>query len=337
MRERSRIVRGVKGTSNWTAYNAAQSEEKRRFVELLADLCAGVPQPEQAKGRPRLPLADMIFAAVYKTYVGFSARRFTTDLRDAYAEGLIDSRPHFNSVNRYMASRKLTEPLKELITVSSLPLKAIETGFAVDSSGFSGSRYKRWFDHKYGKDKDRRDWFKVHLVCGFRTQVVTGVDISGWTVHDNYFFAPMIKKTAENFEVREIAADKAYLAKKNMEMVDALGGMPYILFKARNVEPQDDGIWARMYHLFHYRREEFMERYHQRSAAETVFSMIKTKFGPAVRSKSEWGQVNIVLCKVMCHNICVVIRATHELGIDADFGSRRTFGSETPLEPKLFI
>ena len=322
---------------NWTAYNAAQVEEKRRFVELLADLCAGVPQPEQATGRPRLPLADMIFAAAYKTYVGFSARRFTTDLRDAYAEGLIDSRPHFNSVNRYMANRLLTEPLKELVAVSSLPLKAIETDFAVDSSGFSGSRYERWFDTKYRKGKDRRDWFKAHLVCGVRTQVVTGVDISGWTVHDNYFFAPLVKQTAQNFAVREVAADKAYLSHRNMEMVEALGGTPFIPFKSRNVEPKDDGIWAKMYHLFHYRREEFMERYHQRSAAETVFSMIKTKFGPSVRSKSEWGQVNEVLCKVLCHNICVVIRATHELGVEATFGSKRTFGSENELEPKLFI
>jgi len=30
---------------NWTAYNAAQQEEKTRFAELLADLCHSVPQP----------------------------------------------------------------------------------------------------------------------------------------------------------------------------------------------------------------------------------------------------------------------------------------------------
>ena len=60
---------------NWTAYNAAQSEEKTRFVALLADLCSGIPQPERAPGagRPRLPLSDMIFASVFKVYVGFSS------------------------------------------------------------------------------------------------------------------------------------------------------------------------------------------------------------------------------------------------------------------------
>jgi hypothetical protein len=112
---------------NWTAYNAAQSEEETRFAELLADLCRTVEQPEQSMGRPRLPLSDMLFAAAYKVYVGFSARRFTSDLKDAQAQGLIGNAAHFNSVNRYMANPELTDALKSLVTASSLPLKAAES------------------------------------------------------------------------------------------------------------------------------------------------------------------------------------------------------------------
>jgi hypothetical protein len=92
-------------------------------------------------GRPRLPLADMLFAAAYKVYVGFSARRFTCDLKDAHTRGLIGNTAHFNSVNRYMANPEITEALKSLVTLSSLPLKAVESDFAVDSSGFSTSRF----------------------------------------------------------------------------------------------------------------------------------------------------------------------------------------------------
>ncbi|MCH7639900.1 MAG: SWIM zinc finger family protein, partial [Bacteroidetes bacterium] len=63
---------------NWTAYNAAQSEEKTRFGILLADLCRGIQQPiREGRGRPALPLADMLFASAYKVYTGFSSRRFT--------------------------------------------------------------------------------------------------------------------------------------------------------------------------------------------------------------------------------------------------------------------
>lgn len=318
---------------NWTAYNAAQSEEKARFAELLADLCGSIEQPAQGKGRPRLPLSDMVFAAVYKVHCGFSSRRFTSDLREAEIAGLIGKAAHFNSVNRYLSSCELTDILKELVVLSSLPLRAVETDFVVDSSGFSTGRYARWLEKKWGRPTKTsyREWFKAHLVCGVRTKIVTSMDVSGSTVHDAYFLPPLMRQTAQNFEVREVAADKAYLSHVNTETIECLGGTPFIPFKARNVEPKTDSAWARMYHLFHYRREEFLEHYHKRSSVESVLSMMKAKFGSSVRSKSEMGQVNEVLCKVLCHNICVLIRATHDLGIDA------AFGSESPLEPKLFL
>lgn len=90
-----------------------------------------------------MPLSDMVFASTYKVYVGFSARRFTSDLREAFVDGLIDTTPHFNSVNRYLSDPALTGVLRELVTASALPLKAIEDDFAVDSSGFSTCRYVR--------------------------------------------------------------------------------------------------------------------------------------------------------------------------------------------------
>jgi transposase len=311
----------VIGSPNWTAYNAAQSEEKTRFAGLLADLCSGIPQPEQTNGRPRLPLCDMVFASAYKVYVGFSSRRFCTDLQEACEDGHISRAPHFNSVSNYLSDPALTSILKELVVLSSLPLKVVETDFVVDSSGFSTGRYISWSEKRWGRPSknDYREWFKAHLVCGVRTKIVTSVDISGSMVHDTYFLPMLMKQTAENFEVREVAADKAYLSHTNTETIERLGGVPFIPFKSRNVEPKTDSAWARMYHLFHYRREEFMEHYHKRSSIESVFSTIKAKFGNSVRSKSEMGQVNEVLCKVLCHNICVLIRAMHELGIEPIF------------------
>jgi len=202
--------------------------------------------------------------------------------------------------------------------LSSLPLKAVETDFVVDATCFSTGRFGGWYDKRYGKT-DRREWFKAHLVCGVKSKIVTGVDKSGWTVHDGYFLPSLVKQTAENFEVREVAADKAYLSHMNTEAIDRVGGTPFIPFKSRNVKPKTNSAWARMYHLFHYRQEEFMAHYHKRSSIESVFSMLKAKFGDHVRSKSEMGQVNEVLCKVLCHNICVLIRAMHELGIEPSF------------------
>lgn len=306
---------------NWPAYNAAKCEEKKRFVALLADLCGGVPQPPRlpGAGRSPLPLSDMVFAATYKVYVGFSSRRFTTDLRDAFVGGFVNTTPHFNSVSNYMVKPELTEILETLVTISSLPLKAVETDFAVDSSGFSTSRFIRWYNKKYGCEVDNREWVKVHLMCGVKTKIVTGVDVSGWTAHDTSYFVPLLERTAAHFGVEKVSADKAYLSHKNVQAAEGVGATPFIPFKSNTVPPAEDSAWSRMYHYFMFNREEFAAHYHRRSNIESAFSMIKGKFGDSVRSKSDAGQINEALCKVLCHNICVLVQAIHELGIEPTF------------------
>jgi hypothetical protein len=49
----------------------------------------------------------MLFGAIYKVYVGISARRSTCDLKEAYASGLIGNTPHVNKVNRYITNPEL--------------------------------------------------------------------------------------------------------------------------------------------------------------------------------------------------------------------------------------
>ena len=130
-------------------------------------------------------------------------------------------------------------------------------------------------------------------MCGVSTRVVTSVDISGWTANDTSYFVSLVERTAEHFPVKEVAADKAYLSHKNLKAVKAAGGTPYVPFKSNTLPPdeEDSSVWSQMYHYFMLNREEFLEHYHQRSNAETAFSAIKSKFGDAIRSKSDAGQV----------------------------------------------
>jgi hypothetical protein len=54
-----------------------------------------------------------------------------------------------------------------------------------------------------------------------------------------------------------------------------------------------------------------------RSSVETTFSMIEAKFGDSLRSKSDVGHINEVLCKVVARNLCMLIACIHELGLEA--------------------
>ncbi len=271
-----------------------------------------------------LAWSDVVFSCVYKVYVGFSCRRFSSDLEDARERGLIgrDRAPHFNSVSKYLSDPDLTPVFKKLVAASSYPLAAVEEDFAVDSSGFSTSRFVRWFNKKHRRVLDNREWVKLHLMCGVNTKIVTAADVSGWTAHDTNYFARLIGDTAERFEIREVSADKAYLSHKNLDAVDAAGGTPYIPFKSNTLEPvelPEESVWSKMYHLYSYKREDFLAHYHKRSNIESAFSMMKGKFGDSLRSKSDAGQINEALCKVLCHNICVLIRSARELGVEPVF------------------
>ena len=171
-------------TQNWPAYNAAQTQEKSRLQALLYELCRAIPEPEQHRGRPRLSLADIIFASTFKIYSTVSGRRFQSDLQEAKRRGFLSRMPAYNSVFRYLESDALTPYLYELIKLSAQPLKSIESDFAVDSSGFSTGQFMRWFDVKYGTKEDRRMWLKLHLMCGVKTNIVTSVEVSDGYEHD---------------------------------------------------------------------------------------------------------------------------------------------------------
>jgi hypothetical protein len=47
--------------------------------------------------------------------------------------------------------------------------------------------------------------------------------------------------------------------------------------------------------------------------------MVKAKFGDTLFAKTEQAQDNEVLAKFVAHNLCVLIQAFYELGIEADF------------------
>ena len=74
-----------------------------------------------------------------------------------------------------------------------------------------------------------------------------------------------------------------------------------------------------MFHFYMYRREEFLSHYHKRSNVETTFHMIKSKFGSAIRLKTPVAQMNELLCKILCHNLCCLVQSFYELGIEAEF------------------
>jgi len=306
---------------NWSAYHKSQVFEKAQFRYLLHQLCQNIETPAQETGRPRCTFNDLMFAMVYKVYSCFSSRRFMTDLRDS--EKFLTKVPHYNSVINAFGWEEMTDCLQYLIELSSMPMTEIESDFAVDSTGISSSRFMQWHHAKYKDPKlmVQKNWVKLHICTGTVTNVVTAVEITDRYEHDHNEFVPLVNKTAQNFTIEEVSADKAYGSAKNLQAVLDRGGMPYIAMKksANAKHSQHGQTWKNMYHFYSLNHDKFVSHYSKRSNVETTFSMIKGKFGDAVRSRTQTAQINEVLAKILAHNICVLITSIHELGLKPKF------------------
>lgn len=169
-----------------------------------------------------------------------------------------------------------------------------------------------------GQPQRKLAWTKAHVICGTRTNVIAATVIREEKAADAPQLPELVKETAKTFTLKEVTADKAYASKLNFNTVNEVGGMLYAAFKG-SATGGVGGLYGKMYHYFAMNQKEYMQHYHRRSMIESTFSMIKRKFGDSVRAKSELAIKNEVLAKFVCHNICCVISAICERGIDPKF------------------
>jgi len=309
---------------HWPAYNQAQSHEKEKSLELLRELCECIVQPEQRMGRPRAPLKDMAFAITMKVFGTMSGRRTSSDMRSYLDKRLIQMAPHHATISKYLEDESLTAVLQHLITQSAIPLKTLEEAFAMDSTGFSSTTYDRWFDQKYGKRANQKRWLKLHITTGVNTNVITSAEVTEAWVHDSTQFETLMERTSNNFKMKRVSADKAYISKGNLAVVKKYGATPYIPFKS-NATGYGSKLWEEAYRTFQHRRNEFLLHYHQRSNVESTIWMIKSKFGASMRSRTPTAMKNELLAKVLCHNLAVLVQSMYEFGIMPKF-SEKKFG-----------
>ena len=310
---------------NWKAYNAAQLSEKERVEVLLKALCEGIEQPPRkagARGRNAYCIRDVIFAIVIKVFTTLSGRRASTDIRACKERKRIEKMYAISTIFRAMLEEQTTAILLRLIEESAAPLAVLENRvgqFATDSTGFMTRVYERWFSHKHGKERAQHATVKLHIMVGTLTHVVTAAKVSGGA--DCPVLPELLTTTAEQFTVREVSADKAYLSKKNLAAINEIGAVPFIPFKENSVGMKSKSeYWRKMWCHFTLKSDDFAARYHRRSNVETAMHMIKSKFGAAVRAKLPIAQVNEILAKLVCHNLVCIVQAVEEFGIDVDFG-----------------
>jgi len=310
-------------TINWSLYTKAQKEEYLVFHRLLRELTLAVPEPPRDPkigGRPSVPLRELAFGAIQKCYSGFSYRRSEGFRVEAVGRGQLSRVPHWEIGSRFLCRLDVTEILHGLLGQSALPLMALETRCAIDSTGLRTTRFNYYRKEKYEPERENA-WKKFHALVGVETHVIPVAEVTEGSINDSPMF-PVLLRRADSFGFRfkEVYADKAYNGRANFNTAAELGVEPYIPFKVNSTgRAGGSPTYHRMYRFFQYHREEFDSHYRQRAQAESTFGAFKTKMGETITSRTFTSQVNEILCLAISYNLTILVRQMFERGLFPDF------------------
>lgn len=164
---------------------------------------------------------------------------------------------------------------------------------AIDSSGFETSHMSYHYANAWNRQDKRkyRRYLKVSIAIDTDSQYILSQKIRLGPRNDNIDFESVMK----NIRCRFVVADKGYDSKSNryfvLRKMKAYPHIPYRKISRRNYESSGVPLI-------------FDEKiYHQRSKVETVFSVIKRKYGCFVLSKSFETQKKEVLFRMIAYNI----------------------------------
>jgi transposase len=171
----------------------------------------------------------------------------------------------------------------------------------VDSTGFRLINSSSWYDIRIGRENQRKDNDKLHIICCARTGIILDFRITDWKRHDS----PLLKQLIMDLRrVEKVVGDSAYLSINNCNLVVNKGGLPYFYIKsnttarARHPKP-----WKEMVRSFFENRELWLSIYHIRSIIEGVFSSLKKCFGSTIKAVKRRMQQKELALKVLAYNI----------------------------------
>ena len=142
-------------------------------------------------------------------------------------------------VVQYLRDPELSEFFRAFVTISSLPCRQLETVFCADATGLTTRVYRSWFKEKHGNgdsqdsDEDEvntrggmKDWVKLHILIGILTQVIVAAFITDGDTNDTTQLPGLVNTAAREYRMKELVADKGYIGKNNLELVNNLGAVP---------------------------------------------------------------------------------------------------------------
>lgn len=206
--------------------------------------------------------------------------------------GLARALLKLKSVPHHTTLVKFHKRIKASMLDSLLCKKHVKIS-AIDASGFDTCHMSYHYANVWNRQDKRkhRRYLKVSIAIDTDSQYILTQKIRLGPRNDHIDFVPVMKDVKCNY----VVADKGYDSKKNRYFVlrdmKAYPHIPYRKMSGRTYERAGVPL-------------KFDKRiYHQRSKVETVFSVIKRKYGSYALSHSYETQKKEVIIKMIAYNI----------------------------------
>ena len=284
---------------DWSSYNKARRSEGENYVEWLGRIAEEAHNIMGIAPGTQDWRVSAILVSVVKSEEKLSYWSLVKHF-DKHPEDLKRCElPRKCSRSMYQLRISEIDPaVLQKILVWSAGNEASHGTKITDSGGFSVSRYRDWYNAKYG-DISVKLFAKVHIIHTLHGKICAAIVTPG-EANDSPYLRKMIEMLPEGSG--DVLADSAYGDKKNCQAIEDSGRRPIIDPKSNCVIK---GFNARA-NMLRFREEHprtFYNILRLRNNVESVISALKARFGGVVRALKDCTQSVELLSMCICYNM----------------------------------